>query len=112
MACTPDVEQPQAEEGADMIDCALGEGSEFGPDCLVERETVEGEKHLIVRHPDGGFRRFAQLDDGRGLVELDGADQLTRALDGDVLEISVGVDRYRFTANVSGRHKGTDDAAE
>ena len=115
-ACSePDVDQSQADEGADMIECALGEGSEFGPDCLVEREEVEGEKHLIVRHPDGGFRRFAQLDDGRELVELDGADQLTRALDGDVLEISVGADRYRFTANVSGRdnqNNGADDTAE
>ncbi|MDN3645267.1 hypothetical protein QWY75_03480 [Pontixanthobacter aestiaquae] len=117
-ACSPDVDQPQAEEGAEMVECALGEGSAFGPDCLVERENVDGQKQLIVRHPDGGFRRFAQLDDGRGLVELDGADQLTRALDGNVLEISVGADRYRFTANVSGQSNlgaqdaGADDAAE
>ncbi len=115
-ACSsPDVDQPQAEEGAQMVECALGVGSQFGPDCLVEREDVGGQKQLIVRHPDGGFRRFAQLDDGRGLIELDGADQMTRMLDGDVLEISVGADRYRFTANVSGQETpdaGADEAAE
>ena len=111
-ACSPDVDQPQAEEGADMIECALGEGSEFGPDCLVERAEVEGERQLIVRHPDGGFRRFAQLEDGRGLVELDGADEMERELQGDTLVISVGSDRYRFVANVRGQENSTDDAAE
>ena len=115
-ACSePDVDQPQAEKGAQMVQCALGEGSQFGPDCLVEREEVDGQTQLIVRHPDGGFRRFAQLDDGRGLIELDGADQLTRTLDGDVLEVSVGADRYRFTANVRGQDaqtSGANDAAE
>lgn len=111
-ACSPDVDQPQAEEGAEMIQCALGKGSEFGPDCLVERTDVDGERQLIVRHPDGGFRRFAQLEDGRGLVELDGADQLVRTLEGGTLEVSIGVDRYRFVANVRGDDNGADAAAE
>lgn len=100
--CSPDVDQPQAEEGAEMVECALGEGSEFGPDCLVEREVVEGQQQLTVRHPDGGFRRFGLLDDGRGLVELDGADQMIRTLDEGTLEISIGSDRYRFAATISG----------
>lgn len=107
-ACSPDVDQPQADAGAQTIDCALGEGSEFGPDCLVERNQVDGRTILTVRHPDGGFRRFEQVADGRGLIETDGADEATRSLDDSVLEIGVGQDRYRFDAAV----QGTDDATE
>lgn len=107
--CSPAApEQPQAEPGAERIACALGEGSQFGPDCLVERITANGQEQLIVRHPDGGFRRFLQTADGRGLVELDGADPVKRTLAGDMLEISVGHDRYRFRARV---HGGTDASA-
>ena len=98
--CSPDVNQPQAEEGADKIECALGDGSEFGPDCLVERSEIEGKTVLTVRHPDGGFRRFEQLKDGSGIAEMDGADTATRTLDGDILLVSVGADRYRFKVAV------------
>lgn len=100
-ACSqPPAEQPQAEEGSDAIECALGDGSDFGADCLVEREEVDGETLLTIRHPDGGFRRFQQLDDGRGLVEADGADQVSRALEDGTLLITIGPDRYRFPASV------------
>lgn len=100
-ACSePPAEQPQAEEGSDAIECALGDGSTFGADCLVEREEVDGQTLLTIRHPDGGFRRFQQLDDGRGLVEVDGADQVSRALEDGTLLISIGADRYRFPAAV------------
>ncbi|MFZ1743832.1 MAG: hypothetical protein WAT93_13320 [Pontixanthobacter sp.] len=106
-ACSPDVDQPQAVEGAETVECALGEGSQFAPDCLVERSDVEGIRILTVRHPDGGFRRFHMLDDGRGLIEADGADQAIRKLDNGVLEITVGTDRYRFPAQL----KAADDSA-
>lgn len=100
-ACSePPAEQMQAEEGADAIECALGDGSTFGADCLVEREEVDGQTLLTIRHPDGGFRRFQQLDDGRGLVEVDGADQVSRALEDGTLLITIGPDRYRFPAAV------------
>ncbi|MCP5396408.1 MAG: hypothetical protein H6918_06705 [Sphingomonadaceae bacterium] len=90
--------QPQATEGAEQIDCAIGPGSEFGSQCLIE-EVMEGEtKLLVVRHPDGGFRRFEQLDDGRGLAVVDGADEAQTSYDDGVLEVTVGGDRYRFKA--------------
>ncbi len=107
-ACSPDVDQPQAEDGAEKIACALGEGGDFASECLVERDEVDGAIFLTVRHPDGGFRRFEQLADGRGLIEADGADQVVRTLDDQTLEIQVGPDRYRFTATV----RGADAAAE
>ncbi len=96
--CSAGAEQSQAAPGAERIECALGEGAEFAPDCLVERSAVEGERVLTVRHPDGGFRRFDQVDDGRGLVIADGADQAKLTFAGDMLEVTVATDRYRFPA--------------
>lgn len=98
----------QAEEGAQRIDCAIGPGAEFAPDCMVERSEADGATVLTVRHPDGGFRRFEQLADGRGLAAFDGADPVEQELAGEVLEVSVAGDRYRFPARP--RHGG--DAAE
>ena len=105
-ACSQGEEvQAQAEPGADTIDCAIGPGSDFGPDCLIER-TTEGEAQvLVVRHSNGGFRRFERLPDGAGLAAFDGADVVTQTLEGDTLVVEVGGDRYRFPA------RAKDDAA-
>lgn len=108
-ACSGDAPvQAQADEGAQRIDCAIGPGAEFGPDCLVERVQIEGATVLTVRHPDGGFRRFEQLADGLGLAIYDGADGAELTLAGDVLEVRVAGDRYRFPA----RPSRDSDAAE
>ncbi len=90
--------QPQAEEGAKPIDCALGEGSEFGPYCRLETAMVDGVATWIVRHPDGGFRRFIMREDGGGLAPMDGADQATNKLlhNDNRIEVVVGSDRYRL----------------
>ena len=77
-------------------------------DCLVERATREGETLLIVRRPDGGYRRFVELDDGRGLAAADGADEARVTLDGDVLQVEIADETYRFPA----RSSGTDDEPE
>ena len=56
-ACGGGKTQPQAVAGAKSIECALGEGSAFGADCLVERVQGEQGPEFVVRHPDGKFRR-------------------------------------------------------
>lgn len=98
-ACSQGQEvQAQAEEGAETIDCAIGPGSEFGPDCMIERTTDGDAQVLVVRHANGGFRRFEQLPDGAGLAAFDGADVVRQTLEGDTLVVEVGGDRYRFPA--------------
>lgn len=105
-ACSQGQEvQAQAEEGAETIDCAIGPGSEFGPDCMIERTTDGDAQVLVVRHANGGFRRFEQLPDGAGLAAFDGADVVRQTLEGDTLVVEVGGDRYRFPA------RAKDDAA-
>lgn len=97
-ACSAGETQPLAEEGAEAVLCAIGPGSEFRADCRMERATVDGERHLVVRHPDGSFRRFLALSDGSGVSVVDGADVATQELDGDALVVTVAADRYRFPA--------------
>lgn len=100
--------QPQAAEGAQRFECAVGQGAAFAADCLVEREVREGETLVIVRWPDGGFRRFVELSDGRGLATADGADEAVAKLSGGMLEIRVADERYRFPT----RTMKADDRAE
>ncbi len=97
--------QPQAAEGATRIDCALGEGSEFGPDCLVEKVAGEQASEFVVRHPDGAFRRFRIAADRSGMTAVDGADEAVneRAGDPPVLQVTVGADRYRFPADLDAK---------
>lgn len=97
-ACGNGGGQPQASEGAERIACAIGPGAEFGPDCLVERVVRDGEHLLIVRQPGGGYRRFVEASDGRGLAAADGADAVTSRYHDGVLEVAVAQERYRFPA--------------
>jgi hypothetical protein len=90
--------QPQAGDGAERIDCAIGPGAQFGPDCLVERVVRGGDMLIVVRQPGGGFRRFVQLDDGRGVETADGADAATSRYHDGMLEVAVAQERYRFPA--------------
>lgn len=80
-------------------ECALAGSLTWARDCAVERMG----KILTLRHPDGGFRRFRVLDDGRGLEAADGAEaaKLT-ILDDRRIEIVTGHDRYRLPAQIGG----------
>lgn len=83
------------------LECAIGGSAEFAPSCVVEDVAQEGRRILVVRHPDGGFRRFEAVSDGRGVVPADGVeDSRAQWIGADVLEIAVGADRYRFPATM------------
>ncbi|WP_162935605.1 hypothetical protein [Tsuneonella amylolytica] len=104
-ACSGGEEQPQAAPGASRIECALGEGSDFGPDCLVEKVAGEQGPEFVVRHPGGQFRRFRIAENRSGMVAIDGADEAANELVGEppVLQVTVGTDRYRFPADLDAR---------
>lgn len=83
-----------------MIECALGDAAEFARECWVDETLQEGTLLLTVRHPDGGFRRFEVLQDGRGLAAADGADMAEVMLADGGIEVTLGPDRYRFPATI------------
>lgn len=79
------------------VSCALGGSSKWTRDCAIDQEEDARGKALTIRHPDGGFRRFAIVSDGRGLVPADGSEQARITSAGtDGIEVAVGQDRYRL----------------
>lgn len=96
-ACSKAEEAPKGR----VIDCALSGAAKFLPECFVEDSRSGGNRFLTVRHKAGTFRRFEMVDDGRGVVSADGADEATAKWSAQgVLEVSVAGDRYRFPARM------------
>jgi hypothetical protein len=96
-ACSAAEETPKGRG----IDCATSGSDKFLPECFVE-DSRAGERHfLTVRNKAGAFRRFEMVDDGRGVVAADGADEAVAKWSAEgVLEVAVGGDRYRFPARM------------
>lgn len=86
---------PKVAEGPEHVECALGPGTAFAKDCAIERSR-DGETYkMILRHPDGGFRRL-EVDANNTIVAADGADAAQIVLNGTIAEVTVGEDRYRI----------------
>jgi len=95
----PTQAQPSAPVDDGKADCAIGVDAAWARDCLIERA---GEM-LTIRHPDGGFRRFRVLADGRGLEAADGAEMARlQIVEAGLVEIRIGGDRYRLPVKVAG----------
>lgn len=102
--CSDD-EKAAAAGGGERVDCALGAGAAFAPVCAVERSAgADGAQVLVVRHPDGAFRRLVVQPDG--LATADGADPARVTASGQVLEVGVAADRYRIPFVVKPRAGG------
>jgi hypothetical protein len=83
------------------IECAVNGDSNFTRGCQTERLSGEGGTTLIIRHPDGGFRRFNVLTDGRGLEAADGSEKAKiEIVEAGKIRISVGSDIYIMPAKV------------
>lgn len=83
------------------VECALGGSERFERTCSTEQINADGAKLLVIHHPDGGFRRFDILTDGRGLAPADGFDETRIAVrEGGMIEVSSGDDVYRLPAQI------------
>jgi hypothetical protein len=92
--------QTGAPDDDGKADCMTGGAQQWERDCLVERN---GDM-LTIRHPDGGFRRFRVLADGRGLEAADGAESARLSIAGErQVEVAAGDDRYRLPAQIAGQ---------
>ncbi len=98
----------QAEASADeaaalngKVECALAGSTVFERTCTTERIANADGQLLVIRHADGGFRRFKILTDGRGLAPADGFDETKIALiENGMIEVSSGDDKYRLPAQI------------
>ncbi|MDE1466568.1 hypothetical protein [Aurantiacibacter sp. D1-12] len=91
-ACTPGEDLAEGTP----IECALGGAAGFTEECLMERQTRENQRLLIVRHPDGAFRRFEIGVPEQGLITADGVEQAIVDRSDGFVEVRVGPDRYRL----------------
>ena len=95
-----------AEEAAlqGKVECALAGSAEFNRNCTTERVSGAEGQMLVIRHPDGGFRRFKILTDGRGLSPADGfdADFKINVMAGGMIEVKSVDDVYRLPAAIKG----------
>lgn len=98
-----EAEEDAAEQAAvdGRIECAINGDSDFSNGCLSERLAGENGVTLIVRHPDGGFRRFNILTDGRGLEAADGSEKAKiEIVEDNKILVSVGSDKYIMPARM------------
>ncbi len=89
---------------AGKIECALAGATRFERVCTTERIVGPESQMLVIRNPDGGFRRFAILSDGRGLAPADGTDPDFKLsiLGGGMIEVRSADDIYRLPAAIKG----------
>ncbi|MEL7219268.1 MAG: hypothetical protein AAGK01_12665 [Pseudomonadota bacterium] len=98
-ACATESPAPEG----DVIDCAIGPGSEYSKVCTLE---LSNGNEFLIHSPDGGFRRVI-LDPAAGEIgAVDGADPLRIiAQNGDLAEFEIGGDRYRVPHAVASASK-------
>jgi hypothetical protein len=83
------------------IECLLRGGDQFERFCTIDREQRPEGRILVLRKPDGGFRRLLVATDGRGVVAADGAEPASVSILRDNrIEVAIGGDRFRLPAQI------------
>jgi hypothetical protein len=99
-----EVENSAAKDAAleGKIECALAGKLEFARVCTAERVTGPEGQMVVLRNPDGGFRRFTILGGGKGLEPADGFDDsfAIKLIGQDMIEVKSGDDIYRLPAAI------------
>jgi hypothetical protein len=86
------------DEGA--IDCRVRGDDSFERSCTLEAHESEVGRTLVLRYPDGGFRRLLVADDG-AIVAADGAERaLTTEREDGRIQVSLGGDDFLLPASV------------
>lgn len=84
----------------ERVECAVDGAADFAPVCTIER-TAGRDALFTIRSPSGSFRRLVATRDGRGVMAADGAEAANvRVIGRDLIEVSIGADRYRLPARV------------
>jgi hypothetical protein len=95
------------------IECALAGSTTFDRVCTTDRISGPEGQILVIRHPDGGFRRFNILTDGRGLSPAQGFDETKISiLANGMIELKSGDDLYHLPAQIKAKDKAEAAPAE
>ena len=89
------------------VPCALAGSKRFGDRCAVEHLSQDGKRYVLLRHPDGGFRRLIELEDGKRYAAADGAESADMTPNDGGIEVSVGDDSYLFAAPAGSHAPGS-----
>ena len=93
------------------IECALAGSTTFERVCTSDKISGPEGQILVIRHPDGGFRRFNILTDGRGLSPAEGFDETKiTILSSGLIELKSGDDLYHLPAQIKASEKPADQA--
>ena len=95
-ACSVSADSSDGSTASENIACAIGNAADFSDECTVQRMEQGDDTLLIIRHTDGGFRRFEVLESSGGLVAADGAEEAVVLDQGTFVLVTVGADRYRI----------------
>lgn len=101
-ACNSSNDVPETTADVDgKLFCSVDGAADMTQSCTLERIDGPEGQILVVHHPEGGFRRFRIVRDGRGVIPADGAEpsKLFIAAENSV-DILIGSDRYRFPATI------------
>jgi hypothetical protein len=83
------------------VECAVSGEKILTRSCETEKIVGPDGQLLIIRHPNGGFRRFKILTDGRGLKPAEGADLVAiQLLDDGKIEVAIAGDKYHLPAQI------------
>ena len=88
-------------EDQSHVACATDGAESFRRVCTIERVSGRDGVVLVLRAPEGGFRRLLVTGDGKGVTAADGAEPaLVTPVGEGLIEVAIGRDRYRLPATV------------
>jgi len=91
---------PPTATAGERVECAIDGAAAFERVCTIERNAGR-DVVFTIRSPSGSFRRLAATRDGRGVMAADGAESAdVRIVGKDLIEVSIGADRYRLPARI------------
>ncbi len=82
--------------------CRIPGSSGFKDICTVDKMNTPDGMVLTARMPDGGFRRFLIVKDGRGVIAADGAEPVTvEAIGPNSIDVTADDITYRLPAKIT-----------
>lgn len=94
--------QDEPAPGLAKVECRLSGAKDFAELCTTEKMGSPEGRVIVARAPDGSFRRFLVVSDGRGVVAADGAEPVTVTPAGkDHIDVAAGDMVWRLPAKIT-----------